>query len=98
MLLALLRDATDPSPTLGRVRALPAIAAQEGLDPEYLSSLFQECLSTPPYRSLMEARMDRAREMMSNELLSIGDIARSVGYTNPLLFSRIFRKLKGVRP
>ncbi|RCX19620.1 regulatory helix-turn-helix AraC family protein [Fontibacillus phaseoli] len=35
---------------------------------------------------------------MSNNLLAIGDIARSVGYEDPLLFSKMFKKEKGLSP
>jgi YesN/AraC family two-component response regulator len=35
---------------------------------------------------------------MKNPLLSISDIARSVGYTDPLGFSKIFKRIKGKSP
>jgi YesN/AraC family two-component response regulator len=42
--------------------------------------------------------MNKAVELMANAELSIGDVARSVGYEDPLLFSKIFKKLKGESP
>ncbi len=42
--------------------------------------------------------MDKACDLMYNQQLSIGDIARSVGYEDPLLFSKIFKKIKGASP
>jgi len=35
---------------------------------------------------------------MKNMELSISDISRSVGYDDPLLFSKTFHKLKGIPP
>ena len=35
---------------------------------------------------------------MKNKILSIGEIARSVGYEDQLLFSRVFKKFKGISP
>lgn len=74
------------------------IASQVGLDGKYLSAIFKECLNTSPYRLLMDTRMDKACELAGNEFMTIGDIARSVGYTDPLLFSRMFKRVKGMSP
>jgi AraC-like DNA-binding protein len=74
------------------------IAKQVGIDGKYLSAIFKECLNTSPYRYLMDTRMNKACELMDNGLLTIGDIARSVGYTDPLLFSKMFKKSKGKSP
>jgi AraC-like DNA-binding protein len=35
---------------------------------------------------------------MDNSSLSIGDISRSVGYEDPLLFSKVFRRIKSCPP
>jgi len=35
---------------------------------------------------------------MKERSLSIGDIARSVGYDNPLIFSKVFKKINGLSP
>lgn len=74
------------------------IASHVGLDGKYLSAIFHEHLHTSPHRFLMETRIDKACEIMSNELLTIGDVSRSVGYNDPLLFSRMFKRIKGVSP
>lgn len=69
-----------------------------GLDRSYMGSVFRELLDTSPREFLMNYRIDKACELMKNESLSIGDISRSVGYDDPLLFSKIFRKLKHKPP
>ncbi|HEX3027822.1 MAG TPA: helix-turn-helix domain-containing protein, partial [Clostridia bacterium] len=43
-------------------------------------------------------RVNKACELMRNAALSLADISRSVGYEDPLLFSKTFRKLKGLPP
>lgn len=78
--------------------SLKRIARQVGLDGKYLSALFKEALHISPHRFLMSTRMNKACDLMRNEALSIGDIARSVGYKDPLLFSRMFKKLTGMSP
>jgi len=74
------------------------IARSIGLNRSYLNSLFKRQMNTSIQTYLMRFRIERACELMTNRLLTIGDIARSVGYDDPLLFSKVFRKLKGMSP
>jgi len=69
-----------------------------GLDRSYLYSLFNEYLGSSPQEFLIDYRIDKACELMQNSSLTIGDISRSVGYEDPLLFSKVFRKVKGLSP
>jgi AraC-like DNA-binding protein len=69
-----------------------------GLDRSYLYSIFKDFLNLSPQEFLINLRMNKACELMSNNLLNIGDISRSVGYEDPLLFSKIFKKIKGSSP
>jgi len=74
------------------------IARSIGLNRSYLNSLFKEQMNMSIQSYLLRFRIERACELMANRLLTIGDIARSVGYDDPLLFSKLFRKLKGMPP
>lgn len=69
-----------------------------GLDRSYLGSIFKEQLDISPRDFVINYRIDKACELMKNDNLSIGDISRSVGYDDPLLFSKIFKKNRGVSP
>jgi AraC-like DNA-binding protein len=74
------------------------IASSIGLDRSYLYKIFMKFLNMSPQDFLINYRLDRAVELMNNPDLTIGDIARSVGYEDPLHFSRIFKKVKGSSP
>jgi AraC family transcriptional regulator of arabinose operon len=74
------------------------IAQYVGLDRTYLSSLFKEKLGHSLQIYLLHYRMNRACELLKNQELTIGDISRSVGYTDPLLFSKMFKKVNNVSP
>jgi AraC family transcriptional regulator of arabinose operon len=74
------------------------IAQYVGLDRTYLSSLFKEKLGLSLQIYLLQYRMNRAKELFKNQDLTIGDISRSVGYTDPLLFSKMFKKINRVSP
>jgi len=69
-----------------------------GLDRSYLGSIFKQYMGMSPQRYIMKFRIDKACELMENPVLSIGDISRSVGYDDQLLFSKTFKKFKGICP
>lgn len=74
------------------------IASGIGLDRSYLYVIFKKLMNMSPQNFLINFRIDRAVDLMRNSELTIGDIARSVGYEDPLQFSKIFKKIKGVSP
>lgn len=69
-----------------------------GLDRKYISKLFKDIVGVTIQDYLISFRINRAKEMMKDKQLSIGDISRSVGYDNPLIFSKIFKKVNGMSP
>lgn len=74
------------------------IAAYLGLDRKYFSTIFREAAGVPPQQYLLQFRMDKACELLKKKQYSVGEVARSVGYQDALLFSRMFKKVKGVAP
>ena len=69
-----------------------------GLDRKYISKLFKDIVGVTIQDYLISFRINKAKEMMKDKQLSIGDISRSVGYDNPLIFSKIFKKVNGLSP
>lgn len=78
--------------------SIKAIAEYVGLQRNYFSSLIKEELGISLQEYLIKFRINKACELMRNKNLSIGDIARSVGYSDPLGFSKIFKKVKCISP
>ncbi|WP_054957971.1 AraC family transcriptional regulator [Paenibacillus dakarensis] len=74
------------------------IARFIGLDRSYLSGLFKERFGLSLQAFLLEYRMSRASELLQNPELSVSDVSRSVGYTDPFLFSKMFKKTVGMAP
>lgn len=74
------------------------IASYIGLDRSYLYSLFIKHLNISPKNYLIRFRMQKATELLSNQNLSIAEVSRSVGYDDPLLFSKMFKKIYGQSP
>ena len=63
-----------------------------------ISKLFKNIVGVTIQDYLISFRINKAKEMMKDKQLSIGDISRSVGYDNPLIFSGIFKKVNGISP
>ncbi|QDH20688.1 AraC family transcriptional regulator [Saccharibacillus brassicae] len=74
------------------------VAASIGLNRSYLCALFTRETGTSIQDYLIRYRIDTASAMLGNTDLSIGDIARSVGYADPLVFSKAFKKITGKSP
>lgn len=74
------------------------IAQAVGLDRTYLSGLFKERYGKSLQAFFLEYRMNRAAELLRNPMLSVSEVAHSVGYTDPLLFSKMFKRVTGVSP
>lgn len=81
-----------------RKMSISELSRHIGLDRSYLGSIFKEQLDTCPQDFLINFRMNKACELMKNDILTIGDISRSIGYDDPLLFSKVFKKHLGVSP
>ncbi|WP_438347971.1 AraC family transcriptional regulator [Paenibacillus sp. FA6] len=74
------------------------IAKFVGLDRKYLSTVFKSVSGISPQEYLVKYRINKSCELMANNALAIGDIARSIGYSDPYLFSKVFKKIKGCSP
>ncbi len=74
------------------------IARQVHLDRSYLGSLFKDAVGMSMQEYMIRCRINRACELLRDPRLSIAEVAYSVGYEDPLLFSKIFRKCKGMPP
>lgn len=68
------------------------------LNRSYLGRLFKEKLNQTPQQFLIHYRMQKAADLMSQTDLSIGEIAKAVGYPNQMNFSRTFRSVYGMPP
>ncbi|MDW7659497.1 MAG: AraC family transcriptional regulator [Bacillota bacterium] len=78
--------------------SITALAAHIGLDRSYFGQLFRQVTGLAPQQYLLKLRMAKACQLMGHSDLPISTIARSVGYDDPLLFSRMFRKVEGCSP
>ena len=74
------------------------LALYVGLNRSYLTTVFQHTLHVTPQQFLMRFRMERASQLLLEGTLSVGEVARSCGYPDPLTFSKAFKRTLGVTP
>ena len=59
---------------------------------------FKQYTGTSPMQYILAIRIHNAEVLLQNEHYNITEISNIVGYDNPLYFSRIFKKIKGLSP
>lgn len=73
-------------------------ALSRGMSVSWFIRSFKQYAGTTPMQYLVERRMANAQVLLETTSYNISEIAALVGYDNPLYFSRIFRKQKGMSP
>ena len=64
----------------------------------YFQRNFKQIVKHTPMQYLMTIRVNNAASLLETTDYSVAEIAAIVGYEDPLYFSRLFRKIKGVSP
>lgn len=83
---------------LGRPLSVRDLAAVATLSPSRFAHLFTEAMGAPPLAYVEGRRMMLARQLLDQTSRPVVDVAREVGYADPLYFSTRFRKAFGVSP
>ena len=81
-----------------RELSVRALADRMHLDPSYLTRKFVEKYAVAPKEYLIAKRIELAKRFLLSTDADVGEIALSVGYADPLYFSRIFKCKEGVCP
>lgn len=66
-------------------------------EPLYIRN-FKMYTGTTPKQFILQKRINNAETLLQNKQYNIKEIAQIIGYDNPLYFSRIFQRTKGISP
>ncbi len=73
------------------------LAELVGMSEQRLSFCFNRAYGMRPMSFLIAQRLERAAQLLESDML-VKDVARAVGYEDPLYFSRLFKKHYGCSP
>ena len=73
-------------------------ARSRGMSVSWFLRCFKQHTRQSPMQYITALRINNAINLLENTNCNVTQIASLVGYENPLYFSRIFRKIKGVSP
>lgn len=73
-------------------------AASRGMSVSWFIRNFKQYAHATPMQYIVARRITNAQMLLETTNYNITEVAAIVGYQNPLYFSRIFRKQKGVSP
>lgn len=74
------------------------VANYAGVTRGYLHTLFIRFLKQSPQDYLVSYRIMRAEQLLTLSDLSVEGVAQSCGYSDPLVFSKLFKKKTGITP
>jgi two-component system response regulator YesN len=63
-----------------------------------LCHLFKESMGTSPERFLTQVRLDKAKELLGTEFLSVKEVMNRVGMADASYFARSFKAAYGLTP
>ena len=78
--------------------ALQQVAEACDLSVGHFARAFRQTFRRPPYKWLIERRVDRARDLMTNSRLPLADIAIQSGFADQSALNRTFKRIHGVAP
>lgn len=94
----LLRAEMVARESLGQVFGVSEFAAAAGLSRSRFSVLYRRHTGQTPARFLRETRLRQAEALLLGSGLTVAEIGRIVGYRDPSVFGRVFRRAKGCTP
>ena len=74
------------------------LAEHCGLNRSYMTKFFTENTGISPKEYLMQYRMDKAKDLLRKEEMPVSNVAYAIGYSDPLAFSKMFKKREGMSP
>jgi len=69
-----------------------------GIESSYFSKLFKSTVGQSPIEYLTQVRIDKAKQFLKFPPYSIKNVAKAVGFSDPLYFSKKFKHYTGLSP
>lgn len=83
---------------LGEDLALERLAAEAGIAPHAFAAAFTKAFGTPPYRYVIERRVERVKSMLRHTDLPVARIAYETGFASQSHLATTFKRSVGQTP
>jgi AraC-like DNA-binding protein len=77
---------------------LERTSREAGFSPFHFIRLFRAVYKQTPHQYLMQRRIEKAKELLQADELTITEICYAVGFASPGSFSTLFRRTVGLSP
>jgi len=78
--------------------SLQHLAAEFGLSTSHFSRAFRISTGLPPHRWLMQQRVSKAKQLLSDRRLPLSEVAIAAGFANQSHLTRVFSSIAGISP
>jgi AraC family transcriptional regulator len=68
------------------------------MSPDYFARLFKASTGQPPHQYVVEARVRKAKELLTTGQFTISEAAHQVGFVDQSHLSRHFKRVFGLAP
>ena len=82
----------------GEARAVADLARDAGYSPDHFARIFRQVLGQSPRDYIVQERVHRAQQLLTESSLNITQIADALGYESVYFFSRQFKQKTGTSP
>jgi AraC family transcriptional regulator len=96
--IRILKRVVDKMQVLDNELSLESLAQESGYSRVHFVRMFRAATGRSPHNYLLNLRIERARELLSNPALSLTDIALDCGFSSHSHMTRVFRQFLGVTP
>jgi AraC-like DNA-binding protein len=74
------------------------LAARASVSPSHFFALFKRRIGCAPIDYFIRLRMQHACRLLDETMLSVKEVAATLGYDDPFYFSRVFKSVNRVAP